>query len=271
MRGFVQLSVECDGWAGSLKGSSKPPTLVMILQTNLRPSVRGNPPFSNPLRCAFVSAILLATTAIAPADVALRGTVGPRTIDDNVVIPRNTTVVLNRTVIKGNIRVLAGARLHAFGITVNGNVQATGATLVDLKAASVIDGDVQGERTRMILVRNRTRVGGNVQLTEGRGVGNSDVLLVQGAVIGGDLQAEKSTGRLRAILNSIGGNLQFVENARGPYVIAGNQVEGDLQFFKNSGNGSITSNTVRGNLQSKENNPRPLVRDNLVEGDLEVE
>jgi hypothetical protein len=96
-------------------------------------------------------------------------------------------------------------------------------------------------------------------------------LLVQNTTVEGDVQAEKSTGRLRALGNKIGGNLQFVENKRGPYAIHNNRIDGDLQFFKNSGTSTIIKNRVGGNLQSKENAPRPKVRKNIVEGDLEIE
>lgn len=226
---------------------------------------------SAPLGALFAVTLLVGSTSLASADVVLKGTVGPRTIDGNVVIARGTSCVLNGTIIKGNVRILNGAKLRTFGAQIEGNIQAAGAKLVDLSQVTTIGGDVQGKGTRSILVRGNTRVEGNVQLTEGSAPRNVDALLVQNAIVGGDVQAEKSSGRLQALAVSIDGNLQFVENRKGPYSIKENTVKGDLQFFKNQGSGMIIGNRVGGNLQSKENRPRPIVRKNVVEGSLEVE
>lgn len=225
----------------------------------------------NPVSRFLAATLLLGSASLALADVTLRGTVGPRTIDDDVVIARGTNCVLNGTIIKGNVRVLSGARLSAFGAKIDGNVQAFDANLVDLTQSTRVGGDVQGEGTRSIVVRGNTRVGGNVQLTEGSAPLDVDALLVQNSTVIGDVQAEKSSGRLRSLSNTINGSLQFVENRRGPYIIRTNSVKGDLQFFKNQGTGKIIGNRVGGNLQSKENSPRPVVRRNVVEGSLEVE
>jgi hypothetical protein len=226
---------------------------------------------TTPLRSTLAGVLLLGTAALASADVRLKGTVGSRTINDNVIIARNTTCVLNGTTIRGNIIVRAGAKLYANGARVTGNVQADNSFLVDLRQSTRVGGDVQGKATRSILVRGGTWVGGNVQLTEGSAGGGVDALLVRDATVVGDVQAEKSGGRLRAIDNRIFGNLQFVENRRGNFVIRDNAVREDLQFFKNLGFGKITGNLVGGNLQSKGNSPRPEVRRNTVEGDLELE
>ena len=226
---------------------------------------------SKPLGAVLAASLLLGSASLALADVTLRGTVGPRTIDDDVVIARGTTCVLNGTIIKGNVRVQSGAKLTALGARIIGNVQAFDSNLVSLKQGTRVNGDVQGEGTRSILVLGNTRVGGNVQLTEGSAPTNVDALLVQNAVVSGDVQAEKSSGRLRSLGNAVDGNIQFVENRRGPYAIKNNNVRGDLQFFKNQGSGKIIGNRVGGNLQSKENSPRPVVRRNVVEGSLEVE
>ncbi len=48
-------------------------------------------------------------------------------------------------------------------------------------------------------------------------------------------------------------------------------VKSDLQFFGNKGRGTLTGNQVGGNLQSKENTPKPVVRNNNVEGSTELE
>lgn len=226
---------------------------------------------SAPFRSILGCALLLGSAALAEADVTLKGVVGARTIDDDVVVARNTTCVLNGTFIKGNIRVLSGAKLVTYRAKVNGNVQAFDAFKVELREFSRIGGDVQGEGTRSVIVRGGTRVGGNVQLTVAAAPSGVNALMVINATVIGDVQAEKGTGRLEVTNNRIDGNLQFVENTRGPYLIRKNRIDGDLQFFKNRGAGTITGNRVGGNLQSKENSPRPTVSGNIVEGSLEVE
>lgn len=223
------------------------------------------------------AALVLATLFFANttlADVPLSGRVGPITIDDTVEIPRNARATLNGTVIKGNVLVRSGATLISNGAQIEGNVQAFGAHLVDLRPGTKVDGDVQGQGTRSIIVRGENKntfVGGNIQLTEASAASTEDALSVESSRVDGDLQAEKSSGRLRALGNQIGGNLQFVENTTGTYEIKDNNIDGDLQFFKNQGSGEITYNVVGGNLQSKENDPPPLVANNTVKGDTEIE
>ena len=218
-----------------------------------------------------VALAFLLTVHEVRADVRLVGTVGSITIDDNAYVPKYTTATLNGTIIKGNVFVRRGARLIANGARIIGNVQAYGSLLVDLRQQNFVDGDVQGKYTRSIRVRGGTVVGGNVQLEEAAAPTDVDALLVYLANVDGDVQAKKTAGRLRVIESEIGGNLQFEENYTGPYVIMDNSIDGDLQFFKNRGQGKIIRNHVRGNLQSKENRPRPIIRDNIVEGDLEIE
>jgi hypothetical protein len=214
---------------------------------------------------------LALTCSAAMADVRLTGTVGARTIDDNVIIPQNSACTLNGTIIKGNVWVASGARLVANGARIIGNVQSYGGRLIHLREQTYVNGDVQGERTYSVIVNSGTGVGGNVQIKEATAPTDVDALLVYTSSVDGDVQAEKSYGRLRVIQSTVRGNLQFVENRSGPYVIRDNRIGEDLQFFKNRGTGTITGNRVGGNLQSKENSPRPTVRYNIVDGDLEVE
>jgi hypothetical protein len=125
--------------------------------------------------------------------------------------------------------------------------------------------------TCAVLLGSAAIASADTKLKEAYAPSGVDALYVKNVIVNGDVQAEKSSGRLRVSANQIDGNLQFVENRRGPYVISYNRVRGDLQFFKNQGRGSIHGNVVKGNLQSKENSPRPLIKNNLVEGDAEVE
>ena len=145
---------------------------------------------SIPFRSALVATLILGTTAFVSADVKLKGSVGPRTIDDNVVIARNTTCTLNGTRIKGNIRVLAGAKLIANGADITDNVQAFDSFIVDLRQSSRINGDVRGEGTRSVLVRGGTHVGGSVQIKEASAPSGVSALSVKNATVEGDLEVE---------------------------------------------------------------------------------
>jgi hypothetical protein len=126
------------------------------------------------------------------------------------------------------------------------------------------------KKTRAVIVRSDSRVGGNIQIQEATAPARVNALLVQRVVVAGDIQVEKSSGKVRVLGNTIGGNLQIVENLTGTYTANNNRMQGDLQFFKNNGRGVISGNRVGGNLQSKENSPAPRVRRNLVAGDTEV-
>ena len=203
--------------------------------------------------------------------MAMSEVMGPETIDDNVVVLPNTITTFNGTTVKGNVTVMQNAQFFANGASIEGNVQAHGAYLVDLGQQTFIDGDVQGDKTRSVIVRGGTVVGGNVQISKAVAPADVDALLVNNAEVGGDVQAEKSSGRLRVKSSLVFGNLQFEENKTGPYEVTGNVIDGDLQFFKNQGAGTITGNQVGSNLQSKENNPQPTIFGNIVEGALEIE
>ncbi len=250
---------------------------ISFASVGLSTIVRGQPT-NHPMKSSTIHlrplhvawSLLLISAGLAVADTKLNGVVGRRTIDDDVTIASNTSCVLVGTTIKGNVRVLSGAKLVSKGARIIGNVQAFDAFKVDLKKSTRVNGDVQGEGTRSLKVRDGTLVGGNVQLKEGD-ARRQVALLVFRAVVEGDVQAEKSSGRLKAINNTIDGNLQFVENNGGPYLIKNNRIKGDLQYFKNNGSGTITGNRVGGNLQSKENSPSPQVANNIVDGDLELE
>jgi len=226
-------------------------------------------------RIHIVMMVVLAICLTVPevrADVKLRGQIGPVKIDDNVVIPKNASATLNGTIIDGNVFLHRGAKLISKGARIYGNIQARGALLVVLRQQTFVGGDVQGERTRSIRILEGTQVDGNVQVKEAAAPVDVDALLMKSAYIDGDVQAEKSSGRLRVIECEMDGNLQFVENYTGPYVIRDNWIGGDLQFFKNrQGKGRIIYNMVHGNLQSKENRPRPTIKYNKVKGDLEIE
>jgi hypothetical protein len=214
--------------------------------------------------------LLAFSYSLAAGDVALKGTIDRRVINDTVEIRPGTSCVLNGTIIVGNLLVRRGARLVANQATIYGNVQAEGAALVQLNDRTRVGGDVQGKKTRAVIVRSDSRVGGHILIQEATAPARVNALLVQRVVVAGDIQIEKSSGKIRVIGNTIGGDLQIVENLTGAYSAVNNRMQGDLQFFKNNGRGVINGNRVGGNLQSKENSPAPVVRRNLVRGYTEL-
>ena len=198
---------------------------------------------------------------------------GPVRINEDLEIPRDTVATLNGTTVDGNVYVRSGAQLIANGAYIIGNVQAYGASLVDLKQQTFVVGNVEGKNTRSVLVREDTYVGGNVQITEASSPIDVDMLLVDGARVKQNVQVDKSAGRLRVVNNQspIGGNVQIKENTTGPYEITNNRINENLEFFTNRGQGTITGNYVYGNLQSKENSPRPTIENNFVQGSVEIQ
>jgi hypothetical protein len=129
---------------------------------------------------------------------------------------------LNGTSVKGTIKVEGDATLKAFGVRVIGNVQA--------------------ENARKVVVRDRSKVGGSIQIVQGRA---ARILKTR---VTGDILFDEQDGRLAAKRNRIGGN---------------------LQAFQNTGGLRIRANRIDGNLQCKENVPAPTGGDNVVQGNKE--
>jgi len=199
--------------------------------------------------------------------VILQGTVGPRIINDNVVVARGTTLVLNGTTIKSDVRIRSGASLFANGAWVDGSVLGYRCVKVDLRGSTRVTWNVRATGSRSILLRSGTRVGGHVQIRTGSAPDGVDSLLVRNSAIEGDVRSFKSAGRLRVMDNEIKGKLKFVENSRGRYAIHNNEVFKSLLFLRNLGSASILDNKVGGDLICTGNEQLPRVRRNEVRGD----
>lgn len=256
---------------GVLFGLERLAIRVSLTGQNQTQTMTQSPSASFPFARLLCLVIAAGSVDLASAEVTLRGNVGKRVIDDDVVIAQNTKAVLNGTVIKGNVRVLAGAKLVAKRARIDGDVQSFKALKVELRRGTRVDGDFQGEGTRTMILKENSKVEGNVQTKESSAAERVTALQVLNATVDGDVQAEKGSGRYAIIGSTVDGNIQVVENQTGLYQIRRNRVAGDLQYFKNRGAGTITGNWVDGNLQSKENSPAPKVSGNRVEGDTELE
>jgi len=149
------------------------------------------------------------------------GTIGPVSVD-HVDVPDGATCRLDGTHVDGNVSVGMGATLVARGIHVDGDVESEGSSAVEISASA--------------------RIGGNVQLQQGR-----SAAIIQ-TRIDGDLTWEEQQGNLVAQRTTVGGNLQ---------------ADG------NSGHIDLSGNTVNGDLSCEDNRLPPTGHDNTVAGDKE--
>ncbi len=157
-------------------------------------------------------ALMVAVPVALAEERTCRGTIGATTVD-NLRVPQDATCTLNGTRVEGTIKVENGAKLYANGVRVIGNIQSEG--------------------FQAIVVREGSRVGGSVQLENGR-----------------------SGGTGKVIASRINGDLQFFSN-QARMVARGNTVLANLQAVSNTGGLVIENNTISENLQCKQNNPPP--------------
>jgi hypothetical protein len=150
-----------------------------------------------------------------------RGTVGARTVD-NLKVPDGATCVLEGTIVEGTIKVETDATMRATGVRVDGNVQA--------------------EDAKLVIVRGRSWVGGSIQIVQG--------------------------GAARVLRTSVIGDILYDENSRA-LKSNHNRIGGNLQAFQNTGGVEITGNRIDGNLQCKANKPAPTGGNNVVQGNKE--
>jgi hypothetical protein len=203
----------------------------------------------------------------APGDGQVLGPV----VVDNVIVPRGTVCVLERTQVRGNVLAKPSSELEMFGADVRGNVEVTeDARASDL--ASTIGGNYKCDHCDSMFVEGLTvggsmqivganispageglkvaesLIGGNVEIVAssvGGGAGGGSFVIFENA-IGGSLKFEKNAGGA-VFNNTIAGELQIFENMR--VDLLGNAVDGNLQVFKNRGPTEITGNAVDGNMQ----------------------
>jgi hypothetical protein len=163
------------------------------------------------MRSRYAIGLTLALTALAALPAAAsaeerscRGTIGPRTVD-NLRVPQGARCTLQRTRVKGTIKVERNGVLSAVGVRVNGNVQGENARRVAVRS-SRIGGSfqvVQGWSAGL----DTSRVTGTVLLDENRGPSR-----VADSRINGDVQVFQNAGAVAIWRNRIGANLQCKQN-----------------------------------------------------------
>jgi hypothetical protein len=142
-------------------------------------------------------------------EITCQGSLGAITVD-NVKVPQGKTCVLNGTNVQGTIVVNSNATLRASAVRVNGNIQAEGASYVEVAANSKVGGSIQVKQGKRVRI-NGSQITGSIQLES-----NSGALVATSNVIGADLQAFQNTGGVTLRANRITGNLQCKANAPAP-------------------------------------------------------
>jgi hypothetical protein len=170
----------------------------------------------------FVWFLLVPASAVAE-ERSCRGDLNDASVG-NLRVPPGFTCTLNRTRVKGSIKVEERASLHARGARVSGNVQ--------------------GEGARQVSITQSSHVSGNVQLKDG---GSARVL---NSTVDGNVQVEANNSEVRIADSSIGGSVQVVNNA-GRSEIYGNRITGNLQCKENRARPMGGSNRVRGNKEDQ--------------------
>lgn len=154
---------------------------------------------------ALIGAVTLAQPALAE-ERQCTGRIGAVALD-NVFVPDGATCVLSKTRLNGNIVVGTGAKLTATSVTVNGSVQAEGASAV--------------------VINGRSIIGGSVQIVQGYAA------TVSAATIAGTVLIDENTGPVAATRNRVTGDMQFFAN-RGGTTVSENRINGNLQCKENS-------------------------------------
>jgi hypothetical protein len=173
---------------------------------------------------AVLGLVLVAAALPASASAeerTCRGSLGAVTVD-NLRVPQGASCTLTGTRVKGTIKVERGATLGARAVRVVGNVQAENAARVNVTQGS--------------------RIGGSVQVKQGKAARVLD------SFVDADIQYDANTGALEASRNVVGGS---------------------IQVFRNTGGVQLSRNRIDGNLQCKENRPAPTGGGNVVQGNKE--
>lgn len=169
---------------------------------------------------------LLANASAARAgDFECRGVLGPVTIVGNLIVPDDSSCVLNGTVVQGNVVVKSRANLEANAVNVTGGLQ--------------------GESPARVVVRD-SQFGNSISLRKAEDVNN-----------------QFAGGQIRITGTQVTGDVQLEEN-RVPITLENNDIVGSIQANKNTGGLEITGNRIGNGLQCQDNNPPPVGGGNVA-------
>lgn len=215
-----------------------------------------------------VALACLGFSTAALADRNCSGTIGPITIDDNVVV-QNARCTLSGTIVKGNVLVYSGGKLRTLGAQIEGSIQAKDAVSVIVEPNTFVEGDIQLENLSGASKVTYSQVTGNIQLKYNRRTVTVDYNTVNGDIQFEELKAGAFAANVR--YNTVGGNIQMTKNTLTKLSVLSNRVDGDMQAFENRSSSAliIRANNIRQNLQCKSNNRAPTGGSNVVGGSKE--
>jgi len=158
------------------------------------------------------------TNAPPITDLVCQGTAGAETYR-SVTVPQDARCTLNGTQVLGDIKVRSGAQLSAFGILVDGSIQAQGAANVK------VEGNAQAAAS--FTSAAVSTIYGSVQVTQG------DAATLNGLQVKGDLVLDGNRARVAVENTVVAGDLQAVNNTN-TVVLRSNLISGDLSCQGNA-------------------------------------
>lgn len=216
----------------------------------------------NVMLAVMMFGLFFGATDVLADEFVCRGTFVQRSFD-NVVVPSGASCRLDRAAVKGNIVVQSNGSLETNLTRINGSVQSEGYNSVIIGNKSRVIGSVQLKYGNTALI-TRSTINGDVQFEENFGRSTAEL-----NSIGGSLQGLKNRGLVRFISNVfVAGNIQSTENTAG-VEIRNNQTDANLQVYVSSGGIFITDNVVAENLQCSDNQPPLISKGNIVGGEDE--
>ena len=165
--------------------------------------------------------VLVATPVALAEEIACRGTIGGRTVD-NLRVPSGESCTLEGTTVKGTIKVEGGATLQARGVKVIGNIQAENHEYVAVTGGSTVGGSIQIDQGGAFKVVN-VQTKGSIQV-----VSNQGPSLLKKNRVNADIQVFSHRDGIRIVSNRVDGNLQCKENSPAP-TGSGNIVQGNKE------------------------------------------
>ena len=178
--------------------------------------------FSGVMLAILMLTSVLVTAPIAVAEeIACRGTIGARTVD-NLRVPSGESCTLEGTTVKGTITVEGDSTLQARGVKVIGNIQAENHKYVAVTGGSTVGGSIQIDQGGAFKVVN-VQTKGSIQV-----VSNQGSSLLKNNRVNADIQVFSHDDGIRIVSNRVDGNLQCKENSPAP-TGSGNIVQGNKE------------------------------------------
>jgi hypothetical protein len=177
--------------------------------------------------------LLVAEPAAATSSVTCNGTLDP-VVSANVVVPAGGFCALDGASVTGNVFIGPGAIADLAYVSIDGNVQSSGAALIFLKG--FVTGNVAFSDGGQVQVVGDSFIGGNLQVNGNTG-GVSKVVEVTFTEVGKNLEVndnQAGAGGLSVFANTVGNNLSCAGNNPAPVLFVeiggvpfGNTVAGD--------------------------------------------